>query len=257
MMNAQQNAPRIEVPYLPESRIERAAEKIIAEYEYKFGVIEELVIPLDEIAESLCGLDLRNANLSEMYGANTLGAIHFERREVRIDDSLNPDVHPDKIGRYRFTLAHELGHWVLHEPVYRARRQQASLFDAQDDIPVVCRIPQRRHIYPPIEWQANYFAGCLTMPYPRVMRAWEIARGTRAPYIAINEANAMRARWTLAEDTTPTLAVSRNIADLLKVSAQAMQIRLCALNLIRFEAPVPQLLSTREIEASYGAPGGP
>ncbi len=44
-----------------------------------------------------------------------------------IDESLDPKKNPAKEGRYRFTLAHEGGHWRLHRHLFAKDPAQASL----------------------------------------------------------------------------------------------------------------------------------
>ncbi len=61
------------------------------------------------------------------------------------------------------TIAHEIGHWVLHidsEEVKRYTRLQQKGLNVQVK-PLLCRSSQ--HLAG-IEWQAQYFAGCLLMP---------------------------------------------------------------------------------------------
>ncbi len=60
------------------------------------------------------------------------------------------DVACEGVRRDRFTLAHELGHYLLHPNPGLAR--QAPV--ARESIPV----------YRSSEWQADYFAGSLLMP---------------------------------------------------------------------------------------------
>lgn len=241
------------VPYLTESRIEAAAENTIACFERKLGCFEDAAVPLEEVAECLFNLDVRCENLVAKYGAQTLGAIWFESGEIRIDDSLNYEINPSQLGRYRFTLAHEIGHWVLHEPVARAHRQQGSFFDDTAEPSIICRAPLPRTKKEPIEWQADYFAGCLTMPRARAISAFEMVTGSRAPYCAEREIASLTAN-TVLTDNTPPLAVSRKVARLLKTSIQATQIKLLALGLITTNDPAPQLLDADEIAASYLAP---
>ncbi|MGF1541281.1 MAG: ImmA/IrrE family metallo-endopeptidase [Pleurocapsa sp.] len=61
------------------------------------------------------------------------------------------------------TIAHEIGHWVLHidsQEVRRYIRLQQKGLNVQVK-PLLCRSSQ--HLAG-IEWQAQYFAGCLLMP---------------------------------------------------------------------------------------------
>ena len=59
------------------------------------------------------------------------------------------------------TLAHEIGHWMLHVDVdflERADRNEASAS------PFICRGNITKGRAASIEWQAQFFAGCLLMP---------------------------------------------------------------------------------------------
>jgi hypothetical protein len=47
-----------------------------------------------------------------------------------IDESLDPDEKPAKEGRYRYTAAHEVGHWRLHRHLFGKDPTQTSLLDA-------------------------------------------------------------------------------------------------------------------------------
>ncbi|MBK8008612.1 MAG: ImmA/IrrE family metallo-endopeptidase [Rhizobiales bacterium] len=49
-----------------------------------------------------------------------------------IDDSLDPEENPSMLGRYRFTLAHEIGHWRLHRHSVRQGRRPVFLFRSID-----------------------------------------------------------------------------------------------------------------------------
>ena len=60
------------------------------------------------------------------------------------------------------TIAHEIGHWVLHIDVEKVEsyiRLQRKGVDVKVK-PFLCRSSN----LPRIEWQAQYFAGCLLMP---------------------------------------------------------------------------------------------
>ena len=61
------------------------------------------------------------------------------------------------------TLAHEIGHWVLHIDAEEVERQlRLQNFGVNLSIePLLCRTANDLN---GIEWQAQYFAGCLLMP---------------------------------------------------------------------------------------------
>lgn len=81
-----------------------------------------------------------------------LGEYDFLNRKVRISTSLNAS-----ISRQRFTLAHEIGHAVLHRQL---DRYIAKAIDYNLDCITGCSKWQLR-----LELQANLFASYLLMPY--------------------------------------------------------------------------------------------
>jgi Zn-dependent peptidase ImmA (M78 family) len=90
-------------------------------------------------------------------------------------------------GRYRFTLAHEIGHWELHRPLYLAQAEELDLF--ADAGAVECLTSLNRAIFPsrgravaPEEWQANRFAAALLIQ-PVVLRQEFESRFGPAPVV--------------------------------------------------------------------------
>ena len=76
---------------------------------------------------------------------------------------INEDISALEGGFGQSTIAHEIGHWVLHidvEAVERYIRLQARGIDLKIE-PLLCRTIDDMG---GIEWQAQYFAGCLLMP---------------------------------------------------------------------------------------------
>jgi hypothetical protein len=75
---------------------------------------------------------------------------------------INENIPQLKGGFGESTIAHEIGHWVLHidvEQVERYIRLKQKGIDVQVK-PFLCRSNNLARI----EWQAQYFAGCLLMP---------------------------------------------------------------------------------------------
>jgi Zn-dependent peptidase ImmA (M78 family) len=153
---------------------------------------------------------------------------------VLVDEHLDPEVHPDLEGRFRFTLAHEVGHWQLHRHVHL--RPQVSAQPA-----FLCRTSQSRAR---VEWQADYFAAALLLPRQLVFAAWQ-AKGGPAPVLlddlfprreALLESEIVRcgAVPQSPEDELNFLlnAVAAPLAETFCVSATAMRIRLEHLGLL-------------------------
>lgn len=67
---------------------------------------------------------------------------------------------PMQYGRYRFTLAHELAHWILHKRLFAGTGIAAATYktDSLDDDSA--------------EWQANYLATAILMPVGQVKRGF-------------------------------------------------------------------------------------
>jgi hypothetical protein len=229
----------MKVAYLTTSQIENDTRLLLAEYEQQFGRITRPPVDVEGIIESLFQLDLRFADLRSSLGQDVLGATWIDEREVRVDETLDPTLDPKKEGRYRFTLGHEIGHWRLHRPSLEARAMQGSLFNAVHKPAIVCRSSGRE----PQEWQADVYAGFLLMPQTLVHEQWRNLYDKAEPYFAADEIETIQARWSLAENNTPTVSIARRLAQVFNVSGQAMQIRLIGLGLIRTRQAQPQLFT--------------
>ena len=78
-------------------------------------------------------------------------------RRILIDESLHPLESPQLQSRLRFTLAHEIGHWLLHRNELDVAMGWA------------CRDPTREVVR---EYEANRFAGALMIPGDSLREAW-------------------------------------------------------------------------------------
>jgi Zn-dependent peptidase ImmA (M78 family) len=234
----------MKVRFLRRDEIEFAALSTLAAYERQFEKIVDPPIPVEEILECHLQLVLRFEDLvSSQSAPDALGAIWMHQREVSIDESLDPTVFPQKEGRYRFTLGHETGHWQLHRHLFLADTNQYPLFGASPEPSIVCRAGSSKD---PIEWQADAFASHLLMPKEIVIRVWEEVYGTSRPYFAAKEMASLAARRPSSEGWIPAVEAAREMARRFKVSAQAMQIRLVGLKLIRDQDRASSLFGWRD-----------
>jgi len=229
------------VKFLRHSEIENASLCLLAEYGRKYGDVVEPPVPVEEILEAHLALTLDFDDLGKRIGVpDVLGATWIQDKLVLVDQSLDPTENSPKEGRYRFTLAHELGHWELHRHHFLADAGQPSLFGDKPKPSIVCRTSSRKE---PMEWQADMFSGYLLMPKDMIFAAWEARCGSLEPYIAKEEMADLSAKWGLAEDAQPTVDIAKDLAQQFNVSGQAMQIRLIGLGLIRTEVPAPDLFT--------------
>lgn len=119
----------------------------------------ERLLPVDAslIAEFL-GLDL----VWDTIPNDEEGAIAARILPLEKLIEINENIPELKGGFGESTIAHEIGHWVLHidtEQVERFIRLKHKGMSVQVK-PFLCRSSNLARI----EWQAQYFAGCLLMP---------------------------------------------------------------------------------------------
>lgn len=227
-MKHQMKLQRDRVPFLAEKVIEEHARVLMDEWAAKQGEVV-LPVPLEDIIELHLGLTYEIDDLCSRYGkSDILGAIWFNENMIRVDMSLDPHENPAKLGRYNFTLAHEIAHWRLHRSHLRDDPAAASLFEPNGEPAFVCRSTDK----PREERQADQFAACLLMPRRELRDAWLRWRGSDDPVVIatlpIRDYHSDRK----ANEEVAMDRFCRPLADQFAVSAQAMRIRLQALDLL-------------------------
>ena len=156
----------VNVPWLPKDAINQVATELLLGYEDFTGQTLSPPIPVEDIIERYLELDLHYVDFSQKYGLdNVFGALYVKNRIVAISESLLNDRNE---GRLIFTCAHEVGHWCLHR-----RHVEVAGRTAGKEGAVLCRTGRTGKL--PVEWQADYFAGCLLMPEEMVRGAWSRA----------------------------------------------------------------------------------
>ena len=176
------------------------------------------------------GLDFDD--LPKLLGveADVFGATWIDRQQVIIDQSLDPTVHPERIGRYNFTVGHETGHWQLHRPYLLKNADQQALFELKGGPAVVCRASQARE---PIEWQADFFSACLLMPKAMLKECWLAQRNGLGPITLGELRDASDLNFGVKNSDDAIIeCFSKPLARAFAVSPIAMRIRLETLGLI-------------------------
>jgi hypothetical protein len=151
---------------------DEAAGALLAKAEAEFGWA--LPIDVDEIATELEGLDIaERANLARLPGLEPpptgplSGLLLPEEKRIWLEAAEAAR----SLGRRRFTIAHELGHWCLHhqETAHARRAQWCRPTDVGPD---VIKVKGDRRF----EGEANRFAASLLMPEAHVRAEAEEAR---------------------------------------------------------------------------------
>jgi len=139
--------------------------------------IEKLAAHLGLCIEYQC-LRKNGAILGEMVYDNTLVPVYFRDlkeytliavtgQTIILDESL---LKGKGDGRLRFTCAHEIGHWLLHQDIYAGTGQAAALGHPKKSSEEI----------PAVERQANQLATLLLMPKVQVKRAFHATRNKAA-----------------------------------------------------------------------------
>ncbi|MGI8898514.1 MAG: ImmA/IrrE family metallo-endopeptidase, partial [Pyrinomonadaceae bacterium] len=152
------------------------------------------------------------------------GATWIERKQVIIDQSLDPTNHPERIGRYNFTVGHETGHWQLHRSYLLKNAEQGTLFEEEQRPTVVCRTSEAKE---PIEWQADFFSSCLLMPKAMLKKYWQAHRNQLGP-ITLGELRTVSSFHASASNSDDEIleAFVKPLAKEFAMSPIAMRIRL-------------------------------
>jgi hypothetical protein len=114
----------------------------------------EIPVPVTSIAEDLCGLRIETAEI------DCSGMLLPAQRLIQLSVNERPQA-DSPLRRFRFTIAHELGHWVCHA---HQGTSAPPNFCRHSDIEM---ISDRA-----IEREANIFAAELLMPEPNVRAEW-------------------------------------------------------------------------------------
>ena len=108
-----------------------------------------LPVPVEDIAEHYLGYQIDFVNEGLFSDPEILGGIDFDENKIYVNASVE-----DHDGRYAFTIAHEIGHHVLHRDTYLKEN-----LDGEKEI--LCRDARNK---PRIELEADRFAAALLMP---------------------------------------------------------------------------------------------
>ncbi|MDP3041719.1 MAG: ImmA/IrrE family metallo-endopeptidase [Candidatus Omnitrophota bacterium] len=115
-------------------------------------------IPIEEIIELQMKMDIISIpGLKDSFAKMGLEIDAFISSDLK-SISVDRYIYENRLNRYRFSLAHEIGHKILHEYLYAQFK-----FNVRDQwIKVLNQIPiSERQI---VEWQADEFAGLILVP---------------------------------------------------------------------------------------------
>ena len=157
------------------------------------------LVPVEQFAELYLGYELDFVDDDGSLPEEVIGGIDFDSKTIIINSAIE-----NHIGRYSFTIAHEIAHHVLHRDLFLAARSEVA---------IMCRGGSKRPIE---EIQADRFAEALLMPLSIVKEHFKLVSG-RKPI-------SKNGRLALASKVIKS-------SGLLNVSVKAMAMRLQHLGL--------------------------
>jgi len=123
----------------------------------KFNPEKKIPIQIDLIIEKDLGIDIVPIpGLKEYLENDAFTSKDFSTIYVDLNICFNVET------RYRFSLAHEIGHYWLHESIFK----DLDFKDVESWIQVYHSIDDDDYSW--LEYQANQFAGCVLIP------GWEL-----------------------------------------------------------------------------------
>ncbi|MEX1028354.1 MAG: ImmA/IrrE family metallo-endopeptidase, partial [Candidatus Paceibacterota bacterium] len=148
------------VPFLSYDRLKAEAASTLS----KSHVCDRFPIAIELIVERDYDMDV--VPIRGLQKAFNIDAfISRDTTTISVDEF----VLENRLNRYRFSLAHELGHRVLHREILRAMTFE-SIEDWKSQ---VTQIPEREYGF--LEYQANTFANCLLVPADELDKRFEQA----------------------------------------------------------------------------------
>jgi len=137
----------VDWPVLSDDEIERLASDFRSQALGSLALNSGGAVPVEQIAEQYLGYDLEFVDDNGALPGDVIGGIDFDTNTIIINSAIE-----GHLGRYSFTIAHEIAHHVLHRDLFLKARSGDS---------IMCRGGKVRPIE---EVQADRFAEALLMP---------------------------------------------------------------------------------------------
>jgi len=137
----------VDWPVLSDDEIERQADDFRSQSLESLALKSGGAVPVEQIAEQYLGYELEFVGDDGALPGDVIGGIDFDTNNIFINSAIE-----SHLGRYSFTIAHEIAHHVLHRDLFLKARSGAS---------IMCRGGKKRPIE---EVQADRFAEALLMP---------------------------------------------------------------------------------------------
>ncbi|MCI0722293.1 MAG: ImmA/IrrE family metallo-endopeptidase [Acidobacteria bacterium] len=191
----------IVAPYLPPERLKERADQFLAEHH----PAATIPVPIEEIVDLRFQLDIvPTPGLHEHFGVDAF--ISSDLTTINVDEF----VYKTRPGRYRFSLAHEMGHLILNSDIYN----KLIFSTIEEWIAAMTNIPEKEYGW--LEWQAYEFAGLILVPTDQLRERFQ--------KMAAHLSSVGLSLQTASDAAKHRIA--QVIADDFKVSSQAVEKRI-------------------------------
>lgn len=202
----------IEIPFVPHERLNYIVEKL-----FKNNVYDGLVLNFDKLTKFLEPKYNVIFQLDVIEKDNYLGKIEFNPLVIKISNKARSD-----INRWRFTLAHEIGHLILHSPLLKERLSEKN----GTENTLALNYSSSNKNAERLEIQANLFASYLLLPenilIPRMEKIFvEYRIHRRRLYLDRQTVNQIE-----------VFEILNNLSREFEVSVEAIKLRLIKLKLL-------------------------
>jgi hypothetical protein len=205
----------IKVKFLSYKQIGEIANKVLVKYNYS----EIIPVPIEELIDN----DLRIntipiSGLTRTFDINAITSSNL--KTIIVDEYLFQSL--DK--QYRFTLAHELGHIILHQKIYK----EIDIGSLDDWKKFINKVDEREYRY--LEIQADNFAGHILVPQKNL--EYHLKRQLK---IWTKSSLAKRFPNLKPEDSIDLTAkiIAGKLSPIFDVSPQVVEIRIKKSSLVR------------------------
>lgn len=181
--------------------------------------LEQVDLSIDPfvLAES-CGL---SHSVKELESNGQLGRLDVEKSHAILNRA-----GLDNYNRFRFTMAHELGHHILHSHLFK-EQSVVSVGESEETLSISLNDSRK------LEHQANLFASFLLMPKTLVVTLYCYLYEINIHQVYGDSLRALYYNPDQRETWGPYNNVVGIMTNILGVSHQALQIRLKSLNLLK------------------------
>ncbi|MGM0486693.1 MAG: ImmA/IrrE family metallo-endopeptidase [Planctomycetota bacterium] len=158
---------QFKAPYISKGELVKQAESFLQEHHPS----RDLPIPIENIVEFRFNLDI--VPVPGLHNYDIVAYITHDQKEIRVDQY----VLESRTNRYRFSLAHELGHLILHPELFEYLKFRDA---AEWKNVMTTSIPEKEYRY--LEFHANFFAGLVLVPQNELSYVLEKCRAKAAHY---------------------------------------------------------------------------